>query len=668
MPKLPNNQKHISNKKPKQDPSKSNRHHVPHDRAVNLLQSLGYGVGTTQPAEAFRDDKVGSDHGNDHDLNYNPRDNPPIPLLDSAAKSLAQAARAQFYAQKRLDFEQKWTNLAAPVTAVFLERQHATQNWTTTFSYLASQPQCQISSLQFTFCKCWPNVIQLLYAGYFASSPTEPHTAFSIPLVQFHHRLWQTSALSTSAFIDALVAFLDDRSASPLYGRLWNGMTTKCELRKPLTQSIDLYRWIPYPQELLYIEGLNLSSLDIYAQKCACCFGPREGEVKVSPKEPEVIIYGNGNFQQLHYSYARKDNPAKHEYPSSFFLPSQISKVAHLVKKTAAKGSDIKTACLDSHTAANDTCSSATWRKSCDDNGLCAFACRHDIMLKMANLYEELHYPVSILQHFLEQLPDIELCVLYDIGCHLDAHIKKQGLLPNFQTWLMFGTAVLHAYVHEWACQIVYNPRYKNYWGLYDGEGLERLWSFLSALVAVLWTSTRLHRLWALHWRCDFYNGELKSKSGQWILSKFNNALQVKDNANKGLSDLYSQRNPHNPDQEFYSAEFLKEQWTLERNAQASKKQAEDKQQLELGRLLCLEQEILQLWNTPVNTLAAEHKLSRTRRLNETQEKITAQQKKLGAKPVVAFLSRRCTFQLAHPNYIIYVTEFRSQALSMMVY
>ncbi|KAH9815930.1 hypothetical protein DFH28DRAFT_1082165 [Melampsora americana] len=438
MPKLPKDQKHISNKKPKQDPTKSNRHHIPHDRAVNLLQSLGYSIGTAQPAEASRDDKVGTDHGNDHDLNYNPQDDPPIPLLDSAAKSLAQAARAQFYAQKQLEFEHQWINLVAPVTAVFLERQHATQNWTTSFSYLANQPECicnhhnsQISSYQFTFCKCWPNVIRLLYAGYFASSPTKPHTAFAIPLVQFHHRLWQTSALSTSAFIDALVAFLDNQSASPLYGRLWNGKTTKRELRKPLTQSIDLYRQILCHQELLYIEGLDSSSLDIYTQKCA---------------------------------------------------------FAELVKKTSAKGSDMK-------------------------------------------------------------------------------------------------------------------------------------WSVVSFNIS-------LSRLLT----CT-------TPTAQWLLSKLNNALQVKDNSSKGLSDLYSQHNPHDHDQEFYSAKFLKEQWTLERNAHASKKQAKEKQQLELGRLLCLEEEIRELWNTPVNTLAAEHKLSRTRRLNETQEKITAQQKKVGAKPVVAFMS-----------------------------
>ncbi|KAH9816390.1 hypothetical protein DFH28DRAFT_864951, partial [Melampsora americana] len=55
----------------------------------------------------------------------------------------------------------------------------------------------QIGSYQSTFCKCCPEVIRLLYAAYFASSPSQPHTEFSIPLIQFHHQLWKNSALST---------------------------------------------------------------------------------------------------------------------------------------------------------------------------------------------------------------------------------------------------------------------------------------------------------------------------------------------------------------------------------------------------------------------------------------------------------------------------------------
>ncbi|KAH9820403.1 hypothetical protein DFH28DRAFT_884804, partial [Melampsora americana] len=95
-------------------------------------------------------------------------------------------------------------------------------------------------------------------------------------------------------------------------------------------------------QELLYLEGHNLSSLEIYAHKCAQCFGPREGAIKISPDKHDIIICANGNFQHRHHAYTSKDNPAKHNYPSLFVLPLQITNVAELCKNTAPLASNIK--------------------------------------------------------------------------------------------------------------------------------------------------------------------------------------------------------------------------------------------------------------------------------------------------------------------------------------
>jgi hypothetical protein len=63
----------------------------------------------------------------------------------------------------------------------------------------------------------------------------------------------------------------------------------------------------------------------------------------------------------------------------------------------------------------------------------------------------------------------------------------------------MFATAVFHSYVHDWPCQLQFNPQYNVGWGLTDEEGLERLWSYLSALVGPLRYTTRNHRLSAIN-------------------------------------------------------------------------------------------------------------------------------------------------------------------------
>ena len=43
----------------------------------------------------------------------------------------------------------------------------------------------------------------------------------------------------------------------------------------------------------------------------------------------------------------------------------------------------------------------------------------------------------------------------------------------------------MHAYSHEWACQLVYNPHLAPSLGLSDGEGTERLWSCLIKLIGI---------------------------------------------------------------------------------------------------------------------------------------------------------------------------------------
>jgi hypothetical protein len=43
----------------------------------------------------------------------------------------------------------------------------------------------------------------------------------------------------------------------------------------------------------------------------------------------------------------------------------------------------------------------------------------------------------------------------------------------------------MHAYGHEWACQLVHNPRMCTGLGLSDGEGTERLWSRFVRLIGI---------------------------------------------------------------------------------------------------------------------------------------------------------------------------------------
>lgn len=71
---------------------------------------------------------------------------------------------------------------------------------------------------------------------------------------------------------------------------------------------------------------------------------------------------------------------------------------------------------------------------------------------------------------------------------------------------LKFGTSVFHAYVHEWICQLSYNPRLNQGWGLSDGEGSERIWSALAVLVSMCRYATKQNRMVALNDRGLHHN------------------------------------------------------------------------------------------------------------------------------------------------------------------
>jgi Kyakuja-Dileera-Zisupton transposase len=161
--------------------------------------------------------------------------------------------------------------------------------------------------------------------------------------------------------------------------------------------------------------------------------------------------------------------------------------------------------CERSHEAA-DGKKQKTSMDSFDDTGLMALVCRHDIPLFFANIDtpgEQQKYAVALIEHLFTFLPhNATVANLYDIGCVLDrslnlvsaiteprlvvADFNKYDILAHeIMERLMFATSAMHAYGHEWSCQLIYNPRLREGLGLTDGEGVERLWSRLRKLIGI---------------------------------------------------------------------------------------------------------------------------------------------------------------------------------------
>ena len=115
-----------------------------------------------------------------------------------------------------------------------------------------------------------------------------------------------------------------------------------------------------------------------------------------------------------------------------------------------------------------------------NDIGLMCLVCHHDIPLFFANIDtpgEQQKYCIALIEHLFDLLPpSATICLFYDVGCVIHCslkqvryafHIMGRHVLINLQyniidssitSHLRFATTAMHAYGHEWACQLVYNP------------------------------------------------------------------------------------------------------------------------------------------------------------------------------------------------------------------
>ena len=145
--------------------------------------------------------------------------------------------------------------------------------------------------------------------------------------------------------------------------------------------------------------------------------------------------------------------------------------------------------CRDSFVAADEKRQKASTQFFADTS-IMALLCRHDRVLwtiNMTSAGEKQYYVLALIKRLFEHLPhDATVGILYDIGCQLHRSCKKWGFLAEYLPRLSFAISVFHAFGHQWPCQIVYHPRKRIGFGLMDGEGCERFWSALKALIPSL--------------------------------------------------------------------------------------------------------------------------------------------------------------------------------------
>ncbi|KNF02606.1 hypothetical protein PSTG_04205 [Puccinia striiformis f. sp. tritici PST-78] len=516
-----------------------------------------------------------------------------------------EACKEKFRREAR---ELNWNNVTQLLHPAFMTMKSRTNNWSRTLD-INPMPKCICSSKEkttrivdlvdifgqyrkpFEFCKCTDDAARLIYHGYLAASPQIPQTAFSLPLLTLHNSLWNHCHVSILPFTLALTEWLEPRSERL---RVKNRLHAR-DLRKPFSAAVDFYRELEELSTTLAYKVLQLKPLGILAiESCPACFGPRPANTHEYPDATRnlLCVCLDANFQHRHHTKASHANENV-QMPRIFITTNDIQEMADIISAKEEESSNKKQQgppdrCTKSFKAADDQRSKSTW-KGCDDTGLMGCCCRHDSVIYMANIYksgEKRSLPMVLLRKlFLDVEPDRKVGILYDIGCSLDKFCQLRQLLIEERPRIQFGTSVFHAYAHNWLCQLGYHPRFNVGWGLSDGEGLERMWSFLSPLIGPLRYSTRSHRLHSIAHRLKHHNSRDIKKLPRWLCKKFNAAITRQIQTRLILQQLLRQPNPFDSQGRNYKKSFFKQQWASQREFRHHRTGPEDERRCKLVEL-----------------------------------------------------------------------------------
>ncbi|KAG1721818.1 uncharacterized protein EDB91DRAFT_1088334 [Suillus paluster] len=91
----------------------------------------------------------------------------------------------------------------------------------------------------------------------------------------------------------------------------------------------------------------------------------------------------------------------------------------------------------------------------------------------------------------------------------------------------------MHAYCHEWACQLEYNPQMSTGLGLSDSEGTERLWSRFVKLIGIQCSSSRQRHLWLIDRKACAIGLEMQVDLSDWIKWRLKRGVNAQGTAAK---------------------------------------------------------------------------------------------------------------------------------------
>ncbi|KAG1859382.1 hypothetical protein DFJ58DRAFT_840241 [Suillus subalutaceus] len=412
----------------------------------------------------------------------------------------------------------------------------------------------RFTSIDVLSCTCSTLQQVLVHHGLFPTAPSQPRMAVSVDLLSFYRALFERSCDAINALASALKNHYSRRGYQMTDAQ---GEVIQDPFRRGLGYAVQWY-------DILQVEVERQVETVVQQHRDRILHG------RSTDEGGDIHVAMDGNF---HHRHRRAAGDCPKFYDPTYFLPKTfvdtIGRHIDTQRKRPVRShvplvpDEAVDQCENAYEAADGKKQKAAM-DSFDDTGIMALICRHDIPLFFANIDspgEQQKYSVALLQHFFSLLPpEATVVALYDVGCVLARTLSKHEILPkSITSRLRFATTAMHAYGHEWACQLVYNPRICVGLGLSDGEGTERLWSRLVRLIGVERTSSRQRRLWLIDRQAVAIASEMRTDLGDWIKRRLRRGIKGQGSAAQDALDQCE-----------VSIEELQAEWSQQRQSQLS--------------------------------------------------------------------------------------------------
>ncbi|XP_056095222.1 uncharacterized protein LOC130073689 [Rhinichthys klamathensis goyatoka] len=367
----------------------------------------------------------------------------------------------------------------------------------------------RLCTVTVNMCACEPETCTLLRYGLWPATADKPQTAFSIPLLELFVCLSLECQVSVEGFCNTL---------------RWKNNLTLAEVntlyRALVGESISHFRHHHFRQRSL---------VDICPQlddgtKCPAC-----------PKaDGDMIVTLDANFGLVRKQSSGTSAVEPLHGTRMFVNEKDVEEylLSHLdSSKPHEDCSNFK---------AGNVLRSQKQAKKLDVTGVFGASCRHEMPLMFVNMSqgERLAYPLYVIDELLRRCEDknIHLRVVYDIACVVASHLHKSG--EGIPHNISLAVPAFHVYGHKLPCQIKYSTRRLDGFGLTDGEGMERLWSFLRRFARVTKEMTPSHRLDLLTDALLHYGRRKSTDLEMQLLQRLDRAEKISILAQEDISSV----------------------------------------------------------------------------------------------------------------------------------